>query len=98
MTEVRLDVLTGELNILRSDILFDTGISMNPAVDIGQVEGAYVQGLGYHTTEEIIYDESGKLLPQARPYTRNSDMGKLSHPLMLMVRWEAVAKSPPTTT
>jgi len=62
-SEVELDVLTGEIEIIRSDILFDCGISLNPAIDIGQVEGAFVQGLGYYLTEEIILDPtSGQLI------------------------------------
>jgi len=60
--EVELDVLTGEIQIIRSDIFFDCGISMNPAIDIGQVEGAFVQGLGLHLTEDIIYSPSGELI------------------------------------
>jgi len=61
-TEAQVDVLTGETHVLQTDILFDCGISLNPAVDIGQVEGAFMQGLGYYMTEYIEYDQSGKLL------------------------------------
>jgi xanthine dehydrogenase/oxidase len=56
VTEVILDVLTGQHQILRSDILFDAGISLNPAIDIGQVEGGYIQGVGMHTCEEALFD------------------------------------------
>ncbi|XP_065894835.1 uncharacterized protein [Dysidea avara] len=62
-TEVEIDVLTGEVEVLRSDILFDCGQSINPEVDIGQIEGAYVMGLGYWLTEKCAYNEnSGELL------------------------------------
>jgi xanthine dehydrogenase/oxidase len=56
VSQVYLDILTGETQIERCDILFDSGISLNPAVDIGQVEGAFTMGLGYNLTEDIIYD------------------------------------------
>lgn len=63
VTEAEVDVLTGDSRLLRCDLLLDCGKSLNPAVDIGQVQGAYVMGLGYHLTEEFIYDEeTGKLL------------------------------------
>jgi len=62
VTEVELDVLTGSHRILRTDILYDAGESINPAIDIGQIEGGYVQGLGWCTTEEILWDERGNLL------------------------------------
>jgi len=59
--EVVLDVLTGEIALTRSDILFDAGISLNPCVDIGQLEGGFVMGLGLNLTEEVTYDANGKL-------------------------------------
>lgn len=62
ITEVLLDVLTGRHTILRTDILHDVGDSLNPAIDLGQVEGGYVQGNGWVTTEEIKWDEQGNLL------------------------------------
>ena len=65
VTEVVLDTLTGENRILRVDILHDTGRSLNPALDIGQVEGAYVQGAGWLTTEELVWDQKGRLTTHA---------------------------------
>ncbi len=61
-TEVEIDVLTGEFTILRADILYDAGKSPNPAIDIGQLEGGYVQGVGFTTTEETVFDEGGGLV------------------------------------
>lgn len=61
-TEVEIDVLTGEFTILRADILYDPGKSPNPAIDIGQLEGGYIQGVGFATTEELVYDEHGRLV------------------------------------
>jgi xanthine dehydrogenase large subunit len=65
VTEVVIDTLTGENRILRADILHDTGTSLNPILDIGQVEGAYVQGAGWLTTEELVWDGKGRLMTHA---------------------------------
>jgi xanthine dehydrogenase large subunit len=65
ITEVVLDTFTGENRILRADILHDTGASLNPALDIGQVEGGYVQGAGWLTMEELVWDQKGRLRTHA---------------------------------
>ncbi|MFZ5752519.1 MAG: xanthine dehydrogenase molybdopterin binding subunit [Pseudomonadota bacterium] len=65
VTEVVIDTLTGENRILRADILHDCGASLNPAIDIGQIEGAYVQGAGWLTTEELVWDGKGRLMTHA---------------------------------
>ncbi len=65
VTEVVIDRLTGENRILRADVLHDTGTSLNPALDIGQIEGAYVQGAGWLTTEELVWDGKGRLTTHA---------------------------------
>ena len=60
--EVVVDTLTGEYKTMRVDILHDVGQSLNPAVDIGQIEGGFVQGMGWLTTEELVYSDEGRLL------------------------------------
>ncbi len=65
VTEVVIDTLTGENRILRADMLHDTGASLNTALDIGQVEGAYVQGAGWLTMEELVWDDKGALRTHA---------------------------------
>ncbi|WP_068117502.1 xanthine dehydrogenase molybdopterin binding subunit [Tropicimonas marinistellae] len=65
VTEVVVDTLTGENRILRTDILHDAGSSLNPALDIGQIEGGYVQGAGWLTTEELVWDGRGRLTTHA---------------------------------
>jgi xanthine dehydrogenase large subunit len=62
VTEVLIDTLTGEYKNLRTDILQDVGHSINPAIDIGQIEGAFIQGQGWLTTEELVWNEQGRLL------------------------------------
>jgi xanthine dehydrogenase/oxidase len=58
--EVEVDILTGETKIISADICFDMGWSLNPAVDIGQVEGAFVQGVGYVLTEKLVFEPKGE--------------------------------------
>ena len=62
VSEVLIDRLTGELTVTRVDILMDIGRSLNPAIDRGQVIGGFVQGMGWVTTEELLYSEAGELL------------------------------------
>ncbi|MDG1128496.1 xanthine dehydrogenase molybdopterin binding subunit [Rhodobacteraceae bacterium EhC02] len=65
LTEVVIDTLTGETRILRADLLHDAGASLNPALDIGQIEGGYVQGAGWLTMEELVWDTKGQLRTHA---------------------------------
>ena len=65
VTEVVIDTLTGEHRTLRADILHDCGASLNPALDIGQIEGGYVQGAGWLTTEDLVWDAKGRLRTHA---------------------------------
>lgn len=62
VSEVAVDMLTGEYKTLRVDILHDAGNSINPALDIGQIEGGFVQGMGWLTTEEVTWGNEGQLL------------------------------------
>lgn len=61
-SEVLIDTLTGEYRLLRADILHDVGASLNPAIDVGQVEGGFVQGMGWLTCEELVWDSQGRLM------------------------------------
>jgi xanthine dehydrogenase large subunit len=64
-TEVAIDTLTGENRVLGVDILHDVGRSINPAIDIGQIEGGFVQGMGWLTTEQLVWNEAGFLSTHA---------------------------------
>jgi xanthine dehydrogenase large subunit len=65
VSEVIVDTLTGEYRILRVDIVHDCGDSLNPAVDLGQVEGGFVQGAGWLTSEEVWWNAAGELKTHA---------------------------------
>ena len=65
VSEVIVDTLTGEWKHLRADLLHDAGNSINPAIDLGQVEGAFIQGAGWLTTEELWWNKDGKLMTHA---------------------------------
>jgi xanthine dehydrogenase large subunit len=62
VSEVVIDTLTGEHKVLAVDILHDVGRSLNPSIDMGQIEGGFVQGQGWLTTEELVWDAKGRLL------------------------------------
>ena len=64
-TEVAIDTLTGESRVLKVDILHDVGTSLNPAIDIGQIEGGFVQGMGWLTTEQLVWNDKGYLATHA---------------------------------
>ena len=64
-SEVTVDTETGEMRVERVDILHDAGRSLNPAIDMGQIEGGFVQGMGWLTTEALVYDEHARLLTHA---------------------------------
>ena len=65
VSEVVVDTLTGEFKLLRTDILHDAGKSLNPAIDVGQIEGGFIQSVGWLTTEELVWDEKGELKTHA---------------------------------
>ena len=94
-SEVLVDTLTGEYRMLRSDILHDVGASLNPAIDIGQVEGGFVQGMGWLTMEELVWNDKGKLMtsgPASYKVPAVADM-----PLDLRVKLVENRKNPEDT-
>ncbi|EAW70209.1 aldehyde oxidase 1 [Homo sapiens] len=70
-SEVEIDCLTGDHKNIRTDIVMDVGCSINPAIDIGQIEGAFIQGMGLYTIEELNYSPQGIL------HTRGPDQYKI---------------------
>jgi xanthine dehydrogenase large subunit len=64
-SEVAIDTLTGESRLLKVDILHDVGTSLNPAIDIGQIEGGFIQGMGWLTTEQLVWNDKGHLATHA---------------------------------
>ena len=105
VSEVVIDTLTGQNRILRADILHDAGASLNPALDIGQVEGGYVQGAGWLTTEELVWDDAGRLRTHApstykipafgdRPGVFNVALWEAPNPEATIGRSKAVGEPP----
>jgi xanthine dehydrogenase large subunit len=105
VTEVVVDTLTGENRILRADVLHDAGQSLNPALDIGQIEGGYVQGAGWLTTEELVWDDKGALKTHApatykipacsdRPDVFNVALWDQPNPAQTVYRSKAVGEPP----
>ncbi len=64
-SEVAIDTLTGESRLLKVDILHDAGTPINPAIDIGQIEGGFIQGVGWLTTEQLVWNDQGQLATHA---------------------------------
>ncbi|MGH8847283.1 MAG: molybdopterin cofactor-binding domain-containing protein, partial [Polaromonas sp.] len=64
-SEVAIDTLTGESRVLKVDILHDVGTPINPAIDIGQIEGGFIQGMGWLTTEQLVWNDKGYLSTHA---------------------------------
>ncbi|MEQ9123242.1 MAG: xanthine dehydrogenase molybdopterin binding subunit, partial [Alphaproteobacteria bacterium] len=87
VTEAAVDTLTGENRLLRVDILHDVGRSLNPALDLGQIEGGFVQGAGWLTTEELWWDEEGRLRTHA-PSTYKIPTAGDRPPDMRIALWE----------
>ncbi|MBV9930465.1 MAG: xanthine dehydrogenase molybdopterin binding subunit [Alphaproteobacteria bacterium] len=87
LSEVAIDTLTGEHRVVAVDILHDVGRSLNPAVDLGQIEGGFIQGMGWLTTEELVFDERGRLLTHA-PSTYKIPTAGDRPPRMAMRLWD----------
>ncbi len=105
VTEAVIDTLSGESRILRTDIVHDVGESLNTAIDIGQIEGGFVQGAGWLTTEELVWDENGRLLTHApstykipacsdRPMTLNVTLFENANSENTIHRSKAVGEPP----
>ncbi|MDB5471347.1 MAG: xanthine dehydrogenase molybdopterin binding subunit, partial [Caulobacter sp.] len=104
-SEVAIDTLTGESRVLKVDILHDAGTSVNPAIDIGQIEGGFIQGMGWLTTEELVWDAKGALKTHApstykipacsdRPPVLNIDLWDQPNPENTIHRSKAVGEPP----
>jgi xanthine dehydrogenase large subunit len=106
VSEVALDTLTGESRLLRVDILHDAGRSLNPAIDLGQVEGGFLQGLGWLTSEKLWWDPQGRLrthapstykIPTARDWPHEAHIQLLAdtpNPEATIHRSKAVGEPP----
>ncbi len=106
VSEVSVDSLTGEYHVDRVDILHDVGRSLNPAIDKGQIEGAFIQGMGWLTTEELWWDKEGRLRTHApstykiplasdRPPVFNVELAKWSENREPTIRRSKAVGEPP---
>ena len=87
IAEVAIDTLTGEHRVLRVDVLHDVGRSLNPAIDLGQIEGGFIQGMGWLTTEELVFGADGRLLTHA-PSTYKIPCAGDRPPVMNLWLWD----------
>lgn len=88
VSEAAVDTLTGESRLLRADLLLDAGRSLNPAIDRGQLQGGYIQGLGWLTGEELVWDAQGELKTHA-PSTYKIPVASDCPPVFNAWLWEA---------
>ena len=106
VSEVSVDTLTGEYQVDRVDILHDVGRSLNPAIDRGQIEGGFVQGMGWLTTEELWWDDNGRLRTHApstykiplasdRPRVFNVNLADWSENREMTIRRSKAVGEPP---
>ena len=95
LSEVVIDTLTGEHRVLAVDILHDVGRSLNPAIDMGQIEGGFIQGMGWLTTEELVFDARGRLLTHA-PSTYKIPTANDRPARMGIAIWERGRNTEPT--
>jgi xanthine dehydrogenase large subunit len=104
-SEVTIDTLTGEYRVDRVDIVHDVGKSLNPAIDLGQIEGGFIQGMGWLTTEELVWDDKGRLRTHApstykiptcadRPEIFNLRLLEIENPKATIHRSKAVGEPP----
>jgi xanthine dehydrogenase large subunit len=105
VSEVVIDTLTGENRVLRVDLIHDVGRSLNPAIDFGQIEGGFIQGMGWLTTEELVFDDKGHLETHApstykipacgdRPPVFNMELWPAENPEETVHRSKAVGEPP----
>jgi xanthine dehydrogenase large subunit len=87
VSEVVIDTLTGESRLVRADLLHDVGRSLNPAIDRGQVEGGFIQGMGWLTNEELVWDAKGELKTHA-PSTYKIPVASDCPPVFNVALWE----------
>jgi xanthine dehydrogenase large subunit len=95
LSEVVIDTLTGEHRVVAVDILHDVGRSLNPAIDMGQIEGGFIQGMGWLTNEELVYDARGRLLTHA-PSTYKIPTANDRPARMEIAIWERGENEEPT--
>jgi xanthine dehydrogenase large subunit len=95
LSEVVIDTLTGEHRVVAVDILHDVGRSLNPAIDLGQIEGGFIQGMGWLTTEELVFDDRGRLLTHA-PSTYKIPTANDRPARMAIAIWERGHNPEPT--
>jgi xanthine dehydrogenase large subunit len=94
-SEVTIDCLTGEMRIDRVDILHDCGASLNPAIDLGQIEGGFVQGAGWLTTEELVFDDEGRLRTHAPSTYKIPTASDVPHDFRVRI-WRSPGNRQPT--